>query len=96
MRATEFQLEVLGRVADDYEAVSTIRGDIERDLGRTVSEEEVASALLALAGLGLVDAFVYDGGHSKYQRVAVDTHAASELWFFISQVGRLKYDSSEV
>ena len=44
MRATEFQMEVLGRVADDYEAIHTIRGDMERDLARPVSEEEVASA----------------------------------------------------
>ena len=41
-------MEVLDRVADDYEAIHTIRGDMERDLARPVSEEEVASAFLVL------------------------------------------------
>jgi len=90
MSVTEFELEVLGRIADDYEAIHTIRGDMERDLGRAVSEEEVASALIALVAVGYVDAFSYDSTSSKYQRVPVETRSVSELWFFINQVGRVR------
>ena len=96
MRATEFQMEVLGRVADDYEAIHTIRGDMERDLARPVSEKEVGSALLHLVALGFVDSFVYDAANTKYQRVAVETQAVEQLWFLISKLGRLEYESSAV
>jgi hypothetical protein len=43
-----FDLEVFGRVVDDYEAIHTIRGDIERDLARPVETREIAAALLRL------------------------------------------------
>ena len=55
-----FDLDVFGRVGDDYEAIHTIRGDLERDLGRPVPSEEVGAALLRLAAQGLVDAFEFD------------------------------------
>jgi hypothetical protein len=58
MRASEFQMEVLGRVADDYEAIQTIRGDMELALARPVSDKEVGSALLGLVAPGFVDCFV--------------------------------------
>lgn len=96
MHATEFQMEVLGRVADDYEAIHTIRGDMERDLARPVSEKEVGSALLGLVALGFVDCFVYDAANTKYQRVAVETHAVEKLWFLISKLGRSEYEKSAV
>jgi hypothetical protein len=88
MGLTEFQLEVLGRVADDYEAVPTIRGDIERDLGRVVSEDEVGSALLQLVARGLLDSFIYDAENSKYQKVAVEASSLDKLWFLVSPAGR--------
>jgi len=44
-----FELEVLGWVADDYEAPHTITGDIARETGRSTTEAEVRAALLALA-----------------------------------------------
>ena len=96
MHVTEFQMEVLGRVADDYEAIHTIRGDMERDLARPVSEKEVGSALLGLVALGFVDSFVYDAANTKYQRVAVETQAVQKLWFLISKLGRSEYESSAV
>ena len=96
MNATEFQIEVLGRVADDYEAIHTIRGDMERDLARTVSEKEVGSALLELVAMGFVDCFVYDAANTKYQRVVVEKHAVEKMWFLISKVGRAEYESSAV
>jgi hypothetical protein len=96
MRATEFQMEVLGRVADDYEAIHTIRGDMERDLARSVSEKEVASALLGLVALGFVDCFVYDAATSKYREVAVEAHAVEKLWFLISKLGRSEYENYAV
>jgi hypothetical protein len=83
-------------VADDYEAVHTIRGDIERDLARTVSDAEVGSALLALVALGFVDPFVYDAANSTYQRVAVEASSIEKLWFLISEAGRLEDENSAV
>ena len=96
MHATEFQMEVLGRVADDYEAVHTIRGDIERDLARTVSEEEVASALVGLVALGFVDPFIYVAANSKYEQVAVEAHPVNQLWFLISKAGRSENEKDAV
>lgn len=96
MRATEFQMEILGRIADDYEAVHTIRGDIERDFSLPVSDEEVFSALVALVALGFADPFVYDVANSKYRRVAVEGASIGELWFLISEAGRLEDESFAV
>jgi len=85
-------LDVLGRVADDYEAVHTIRGDLERDLGRSVPHSEVASALLHLAELGLVDTFVFDPALGNYRKANSGSASASEVWFYISAVGRSEYE----
>ncbi|MFO1303888.1 MAG: hypothetical protein U1F54_09165 [Burkholderiales bacterium] len=87
-----FELTVLGAVANDYEAVHTIRSDLERDLGRPVSENELGAALIRLATAGLVDALVYDPNARRYRRVDLAEHSASELWFFISAHGRAEYE----
>ena len=91
---SEFQVEVLGRVLDDYEAVHTIRGDIERDLGRAVSEQEVGAALLQLIARGWLDCFIYDAGNSNYQKVAVEASSIDRLWFLVSPTGLRRYDES--
>ena len=92
MSLSSFELEVLGRVADDYEAIDTIRDDIARDLKRPVSDEEVGLALLALTRSGLVDAFVYDASSSQYRRADVDQSSVAELWFLTSKRGRSEYE----
>jgi hypothetical protein len=87
-----FELEVLGRVADDYEANHTIRSDLERDLARPVSANEVGAALVRLATGGLVEPLIYDQVHRKYQRVDLNSYSAEELWFFITPNGSAEYD----
>ena len=87
-----FDLDVLGRVGDDYEAIHTIRGDLERDLGRPVSENEVGAALVRLATSGLVDPLVYDKSSRRYRRVDLADFSASELWFFMTPHGRAEYE----
>jgi hypothetical protein len=80
--ASAFELEVLGWVADDYEAPHTIAGDIARELGRAVSEAEVRTALLGLAKHGLVQAYVFEAGENRYRPVNfVEAQAATEAWF---------------
>jgi hypothetical protein len=96
MLAIEFQMDVLGRIADDYEAIYTIRGDLERDLGRVVSEEELASAFLALVEFGYADAFAYDTVSSTYERVDVGSYPVHELWFLINRFGRSICEGSNV
>jgi len=87
-----FELEVLGRVADDYEAIHTIRPDLERDLSRPVSANEVGAALVRLAAAGFVDPLIYDQVHQEYCRVALSAYSADELWFFITPAGCAEYD----
>lgn len=94
MSLSAFEREVLGRVADDYEAADTIREDIARDLGRSVSEDELASALLTLARSGLVDAFVYDASSSQYHRADVQKSAVGDLWFLANKAGLSEYEGS--
>jgi len=91
MYLSAFELEVLDRVFDDYEAVDIIRGDIALDLGRPVSEEEVASALVALAHSGLVDVFVYDATSSTYRPAEIDSSSVADLWFLTNKHGRSEY-----
>ena len=87
-----FELDVLGSVADDYEAVHTVRGDLERDLGRPISVQEPSSALVHLVELGFVDAFVFDSGIRNYRRVDLSAGPVSALWFYISSGGRAEYE----
>ena len=89
-----FEHEVLGRVADDYEAVHTIRSDIERDLERTVSPAELGGALVRLVEAGFVEAYSYDAQGRAYRKVGVGSAPTDELWFLISSAGRAEYDRS--
>jgi len=95
MALNELELEVLAWVAYDYEAVSTIRGSIARDLGRPVSEEEVGAALVTLARLGLVDVFFFDVPSSRYRPASADEFPVSELWFLSNERGRAEEERSE-
>jgi hypothetical protein len=87
-----FELHVLGAVADDFEAIHTIRADLERDLGRPVSANEVGAALIRLATAGLVDAMVYDQPLRKYRRVDLSYFSAEDLWFLMTVEGRAEYE----
>ena len=83
--ASAFELEVLGWVAEDYEAPHTIAGDIARELGRSVSEAEVRTALLGLARQGLVQAYVFEAGENRYRPVSfTEAQAAAEAWFMVA------------
>jgi hypothetical protein len=85
-----FEKEVLGCVVADYEAVHTIRGDIERDLGRGVSVEEVSTALISLVGASLIDAFVFDAQSCSYRRVDINKAPTTDLWFLANAEGKSK------
>jgi hypothetical protein len=87
MSLSAFELDLLGWVANDYEAVHTIRDDVARDLGRSVSSDEVLSALLTLVRLGLVDAFVYDVSSSQYRRANVEEASVVDHWFLVNEAG---------
>ena len=76
--------QVLGRVADDYEAPHTIAGDISRDLGRLVSEREVLDVLLLLAKQGQVQAYLYEKSLNQFVPVvSVAGMPADLLWFMV-------------
>jgi hypothetical protein len=80
--SSALELEVLSRVAEDYEAAHTITGDIARDLKRSISEAEVRQALLALARGGLVQAYLYDASAQRYRTISpTEAEAAKEPWF---------------
>jgi len=77
-----FQLEVLGHVADDYEAPHTIADDIAKALNRAISEADVRSALLALEHNGLVQAYAYDAERKRYDPIsASDAQRLQGVWF---------------
>jgi hypothetical protein len=79
---TPFEEDVLGRVSEDYEAARTIRGDIERDLKRPVSEAEVLRALLDLAHGGFVQAYIYEATENRYRAISPsEAEQAQEPWF---------------
>jgi hypothetical protein len=80
--ASAFEREVLGRVAEDYEAAHTITADIARDLKRPVSEAEVRQALLSLASSGLVQAYMYDQAAQRYRTISpAQAQTEKEPWF---------------
>ncbi len=88
-----FELEVLGRVADDYETPHTIAGDIARDLKRAVSEAEVRDALLALARGGLVQAYIYDATGEQYRTVTpAEAQSAKDPWFMSNSAGAAEWE----
>lgn len=57
MPPTAFQMEVPDFLADDYESFDTVRGDIERESGKPMPEEELASAILSLSDQAVVDVY---------------------------------------
>jgi Fe2+ or Zn2+ uptake regulation protein len=84
-----FELEVLGRVAEDYEAPYTIADDISRDLERAIPEADVYSALLALARSGMVQAYAYDPQTKRYNPIsAAEARTAKGPWFMATALGR--------
>ena len=87
-----FDLDVFGRVGDDYEAIHTIRGDLERDLARPISVDEVGAALLRLVSLGFIDAFKFDAERNAFCRVKATVHPTEELWFLTNARGRAEYE----
>ena len=88
-KPSAFELEVLGWVADDYEAPHTIAGDISKALKRTISEADVRLALLALAHNGLVQAYAYDAERERYSPISASEAQASQgPWFMAAPAGR--------
>jgi hypothetical protein len=78
---------------NDYEAPHTIASDLERELGRPVTQPEVRAALLSLASKGLIQAYVFDSTISDY--VPISSAAANHekgAWFMISAEGRRSYE----
>jgi hypothetical protein len=91
-----FELEVLGFVADDYEAPHTITSDIARELQRTTTEAEVLAALLSLARAGMVQPYVYDSGGSRYRAIsAQEAASAKDPWFLVSANGKAALESHD-
>jgi hypothetical protein len=89
-----FELEVLGFVADDYEAPHTIASDIARELQRPTTEAEVLAALLALARTGMVQSYVYESGGSRYRAIsAQEAASAKDPWFMATAVGKAARES---
>jgi hypothetical protein len=84
-----FELEVLGWVADDYEAPHTITQDIARESGRPTTEAEVRAALLALVQSGLVQAYVHDPQAQRYKPVTyTEASSADDPWFMTTAAGK--------
>jgi hypothetical protein len=86
-----FEIDVLGRVADDVEAVHTIRDDLERDLDRPVSDQEVGAALVRLAAAGFLATLAYDETQQHLRPVDPGHFASEDLWFEITREGRIAY-----
>ena len=79
---TEFQFNVLSRVTDDFEAPYTIAEDLERDLGKPVSDAEVLAVLLELAAAGLTFAYQYSDTDQRYVKVeAAQLGSVQDPWF---------------
>jgi hypothetical protein len=82
MNQRAFEQQVLEFVRDDYEAPQTVASDIARELGRSVSEQEVRSALLALTASGRVQAYVFESAKGRYVPVAsADAAKEQSIWF---------------
>ena len=92
---TTSDLEILSWVADDFEALHTIRDDIGRELRRAVTDEELYSSLLRLHGAGLVDAYRFNPMSCAYEPVGEPSAVApKDLWFRASATGRAKLNDA--
>jgi hypothetical protein len=90
---TDFELEVLGWVVDDYEAPHTIAGDIARVSGNPTTEGEVRIALLALAESGLVQAFAYDARGNRYGPITYrEAVSANDAWYMATAAGKAEFE----
>jgi hypothetical protein len=88
-KPSAFELEVLGWIADDYEAPHTIANDISKALKRTISEADIKQALLALAHNGMVQPYAYDAERKRYSPIsASEAQASQDPWFMAAPASR--------
>lgn len=93
MGLSQVELDVLGAVMNDYEAVHTLR---DCHLKGELSEEEIVAALITLARLGFVDVFFYDVSLLRFRPASVDEFPATKLWFLANEKGRAEEQSTDM
>jgi hypothetical protein len=84
---------VLAAVADDYESVETIIGEVVAwgvKGGVAVDRENLIEALGELVAEGWVSAYLLSAQKAKAEPVPFDRARVEELWFYISPLGRTK------
>ena len=95
MEQSGFEIEVLGMLGNDFEAPQTIAGDLGRDLGRAVAEEEIRVVLLLLAAKGWAQASVFEQSSGRFVPIEA-TEAAHEksAWFRATPEGMVVYENT--
>jgi hypothetical protein len=91
MSVRPLELEVLGWLLNDYESPSSLASDIGRELGRVVSEVEIAEALEGLSARGLAQAFRFDGAF--WVAVGPGTSQTADIWYLATAHGRSVADA---
>ncbi len=94
LEVKSIELDVLGMVANDYEASNTITADLSRDLGRPIAESEVTEALLSLASKGWVQAYQYDDDNKQFQALANSAKIGPAIWFKMTPKGQSEYENA--
>jgi|GEM_PF-6133670 len=85
---TKLQWLILNATADDWEAVSSILGDIQK-IDPTVSKERMTESIRDLFSQGLVERMPLDG------QDPADLTDMNLIWFSMTASGREMWDSEE-
>ncbi len=94
LSAKSIEFEVLGMVANDYEASNTITADLSRGLGRHIAQSDVTKALLSLASKGWVQVYQYDDDTKKFQVLADPGEIGPGTWFKMTLEGLSAYENA--
>jgi hypothetical protein len=97
MTVSILDLHCLNAVCDDYEDVESITAEVRKSSHGNVSDIDVADCLSELAAAGMVAAFWFDAGPSRY--VPADLHEVTPerlraAWFRITPKGHEELDAN--
>ena len=96
MRVSILNLHCLNAIADDYESVASILEDVRRSSHGNVDAAEITACLVELVRDRMADAFRFDPGTGRHERIAALPDEHTGLWFRITDLGRRQLDADWV
>lgn len=85
----KLQEQLLGLVAQDYESIDSIYGELCESVGYAPNDEEIARSITALVNEGLVSAYIYSEQKKVYEPAESENiPPLREGWYVATSKGK--------